>query len=110
VEIRFRRLEGLESGDVTVVLLLVLDRWNVAVGAVQSPVVEPFRPFQSGQPDVVEPAPGPAAPNQLGLEQADQRLGGGVVVGVPDRADGGDRADLVPPFGVADGQVLGGFN
>ena len=98
---RLCRLEGLGGGDRTVVLLFVFGGWNVPAGAVQPTVVEPVDPFQGRQLDLVEPAPGAAAPNQLGLEQAVQRLCGGVDVGVPDRADRAQGADFGQPFGVA---------
>ena len=56
------------------------------------------------------PPPRPTPADQLGLEQADDRLGQRVVVGIAAGTDGGRRAGLREPFGVADGQVLGGFN
>jgi hypothetical protein len=37
-------------------------RWNVAAGRVQPAVVEPVDPFQDWELDLVEPAPGAAAP------------------------------------------------
>src|SRR5664280_407582 len=43
---------------------------------------------------------------QFGLEQAVERLGHGVAVGVAPAADGGDRAGLEQALGVADGEVL----
>jgi hypothetical protein len=62
----------------TVEGLLVLDRGQVVAGGVQSSVVMPVDPFQSGQLDVVEPPPRAARSDQLGLEQPDLGLGQGV--------------------------------
>src|SRR3954451_24661930 len=108
MEARFCRDVLDEAGDRTVVVVLVLDRWDVADGAVQPAVVEPVDVLQGGQFDVVEAAPGAAAADEFGLVEADEGLGGGVVVGValaPDRAEG---AGGVEAFGVADGEVLPG--
>jgi hypothetical protein len=110
VEARFCRLESLEDGDLTEVLFLELAGWDVAAGAVQPAVVEPAHPFQGRQLCVIEPAPGPAAMNQLGLEQADERFGGGVVVGVGGAADGGYRAGVGEALGVPHSEVLPGLN
>jgi hypothetical protein len=71
-----------EAGGLTVVVVLVLDRWDVAAGAVQAAVVEPVDVLQRREFDVVEAAPGAAAADEFGLVQADEGLGGGVVVGV----------------------------
>ncbi len=76
-------------------------------------MVEPVDPLQGGVLDVVEALPGAAAADQFGLVQADDRLGQGVVERVADAADRRDRADLgqpLGPLGVANGQVVGGFN
>jgi hypothetical protein len=40
--------------------------------------------------------------DEFGLAEVDDRLGRGVVVGVPDAADRGQRAGLEESFGVAD--------
>ena len=106
MEARLCRLEGFEAGVLTVVVLFVLGGWDVSAGAVQPAGVEPVDPFQGGELDVVDAAPGPAPTDQLGLVEPDQGLRGGVVVGVADRPDGGDGADLRQSLGVADGQVL----
>ena len=71
----------------TVVGLLVLDRGQVVAGGVQPAVVVPVDPFQGRQFDVVDASPGPAAADQLGLEQPDLALGQGVVQCVADSAD-----------------------
>ena len=65
MEALFCRLEGVEGGDLTVVLLLGLGGRNVPAGTVQPPVVEPVHPFQGRQLHVIEPAPGAEAANQL---------------------------------------------
>jgi hypothetical protein len=93
-------------GVVTVVV--VLGGWDVAAGAVQPVVVEPVDPLEGAHFDVVEAFPGASAADQLGLEQADHGLCGGVVVGVAAGADRGDSLGDGEPFGVADRQVLAG--
>jgi hypothetical protein len=55
----------------TVVDQFVLRWCQVVAGAVQPAVVVPVDPFQSGQFDIVEAAPGTAVVNQFGFEQAD---------------------------------------
>ena len=106
MEARFCRGVLGEAGDCTVVVVLELDGWDVAAGAVYAAVVEPVDVLQRGQFDVVEAAPGPAAADELGLVETDEGLGGGVVERVAFAADRADRAGGVEPFGVADRQVL----
>jgi len=77
----------LESSRVAGVLLSVecgleLGRGNIADGLQQPAVVEPVNPLQGGVLEVVDAPPGAAAADQLGLVQADDRLGQRVVVGV----------------------------
>src|SRR5215470_9722240 len=50
-------------------------------------VVEPIDPIECGVLDIVEMTPGTAAVNDLRLEQSDDRLREGVVVGIADAAD-----------------------
>jgi len=45
-------------------------------------VVEPVDPFQGGELEVVEASPGAFVADELGLVEADDRLGQGVVVAV----------------------------
>ena len=69
--------------------LLELRGWGVAEVAVEALVVVPVHPAQGGEFDVVDAAPwapGGAA-DQFGLVEADDGLGEGVVVGIPDGAD-----------------------
>ena len=73
---------GAEGGYRTGVGVLELDGWDVAAGAVQTAVVEPVDVLENGELHVVEPSPGPAAADELGLVEPDEGLGGGVVVGV----------------------------
>ena len=56
-------------------LLLDLDRWNVAEGAVQADVVEPVHPGQGGQLEVLDAAPRPVAAGALGFVQPDEAFG-----------------------------------
>jgi hypothetical protein len=67
-------------------------------------VIEPVDPLQGGVLDLVDAPPGATPADQLGLVQADDRLGQRVVVGVAAGADRGDRAGLGEAFGVADGE------
>lgn len=57
--------------------------WDVAAVLVEPPVVEPVDPFSGGVLEVVEGAPGCLSFDQLGLVQAVDRLGEGVVIGRP---------------------------
>ena len=60
--------------------------------AVQAAVVEPVDVLQGGELDVVEALPRPSTADELGLVQADEGLGGGVVVGVAPAADAAQGA------------------
>ena len=51
---------------------------DVAVGFEEAAVVEPVDPFEGGVFEVVEAAPGAAVADELGLVEADDRLGEGV--------------------------------
>jgi hypothetical protein len=68
-----------EAGSVTVVQLLSGDRSEVVDGFVRAFVVEPGDPVQDCWLEVAPVAPGPVRLDQLGLEQADDRLGEGVI-------------------------------
>ena len=50
-------------------------------------VVEPPDPLESGELDVLDVAPRTSFPDDLGLEEADDGLGQGVIVAVSDAAD-----------------------
>jgi hypothetical protein len=81
----------LESNRVAGVLLspecgLELGRRHIANGLQEPAVVEPVDPLQRGVLDLVEALPRPAAANQLGLVQPNDRLGQGIVVAVAARA------------------------
>jgi putative transposase len=98
----FDRLAVVPLGSVE--RLLELGRWPVAEVAVQARGVVPVHPAQRGEFDVLDGLPwllpgGPA--DQLGLVVAVDRLGQGVVVGVTDRADRRDCADLGEPLAIA---------
>jgi hypothetical protein len=69
-------------------------------------MVEPVDPFESGELHRLGMAPGTASADHLGLEQADNRLGEGVVGAVADAADGGLDAGIGQALGVADRDVL----
>ncbi|HEX2393300.1 MAG TPA: hypothetical protein VHI77_10330, partial [Solirubrobacterales bacterium] len=67
---------------------------DVAEGFVQALVVEPADVFDDGELELGSGAPG-AVGDQLGLEGVDEALGYRVVIGVADRADGGEDAGVV---------------
>ena len=69
-------------------------------------MVEPVDPLQGGVLDLVQAPPGAAPADQLSLVQPNDRLGQGVVIGVPAGTDRGDRPGLGQAFGVANGQLL----
>jgi hypothetical protein len=73
-------------------------------------MVEPVDPLEGGELEVVEASPGAAVADEFGLVEPDDRLGQRIVVRVTFGADGVDDADLGEAFGVADREVLGGFN
>jgi hypothetical protein len=79
---------------------------EVVVGFEDPAVVEPVDVVQGREFDVFDGAPWSLPADQFGLEQPDDGLGQGVVVGVADRADGGVDAGVDEPFGERDRGVL----
>jgi hypothetical protein len=71
---------------------LKLHRRHMADGRQEPALVEPVDPLQGGVFDLVQAPPWATPADQLGLVQADDRLGQGVVVGVAAGADRDDRA------------------
>jgi hypothetical protein len=69
-------------GVLTVVGGLLLGWWDVCDGFEEAPVVLPVDPFEGGEPDGFEVSPWPLPVDDLGLEQADDRLGEGIVIRV----------------------------
>jgi hypothetical protein len=67
-----------------VVAILGLGGWDVADRLEQATVVKPVDPREGGELDGLAAAPGSEPVDHLGLEQADHRLGEGVVVAVAD--------------------------
>ena len=59
----------------------------MAEGAEQAVVVEPPDPLEGGEFDIFEPGPRTAGVDEFGLVEPDDRLGQGIVVGVPSAAD-----------------------
>lgn len=74
---------------------------------VEPPVVEPVDVFEGGDLDLLGGVPGSAGLDQLGLEQADDRLGEGVVVGVADGPDRSADPGCGEPLGVGAGPEKG---
>ena len=62
--------------------------------------------FEGGELDRLEAAPRAAAADDLGLEEADDRLREGIVEGVPHRAHRGLDAGLGQALGVPNGKIL----
>ncbi|MGF7122735.1 hypothetical protein J2X34_003159 [Rhodococcus sp. BE178] len=92
-------VEGLELG------------WRqVAAVLVESTVVEPVDPFESGDFDLVNGPPKAPRRDQLGLVEAVDRLREGIVVAVPGGPDRGVDAGLDEPLGERNRRVLGEFN
>ena len=69
-------------------------------------MVEPVDPLERGVLDVVDAPPRSAATDQLGLVEADDRLGERVVVAVATASRPRYRAGFGEALGVADRQVL----
>ena len=90
----------------TVVCLLKLDGWHVAVDLEQPVPVEPVDPGKGGRFDVFDGAPGAAAADEFGLEQAYHRLGQCVIECIADRSDGGVDPGGGEAFGERDRCVL----
>ena len=100
-----------ESGVVgwaclTVVVGFVFGGWDVPDGFEDPTVVVSVDPLQGGVLDVVEALPGSTPSDDLGLVQADDRLGESVVVAVTDRADRWFDPGFGEPFGVTDTEIL----
>src|ERR1035437_7610729 len=88
------------------VSLLELCRRYISAGGMDPALVPPGDPDGSCQFDLVGCPPGPMAADQLGLVEAIDRLGQGVVVAVTFGADGVHDTGLGQSFDVSDGQVL----
>src|SRR5262249_57465400 len=95
---------------VAVVGRFVLHWGNVPKGLEEAAVVEPVDPGERGELDLLRMPPRPLRPDDLGLVEADHRFGQGIVVGVADAANRGLDAGRSEPLGVANRQVLLGFN
>lgn len=80
--------------QIGVVAVLRLRQAGCARSLEQSASVEPVDPFEDVDLDRLATAPRSAAMNDLGFEQADHRLGEGVVVAVADVADRRNDAGL----------------
>jgi len=78
VEAGFSRQRLLLGVDVTVVVVLELDRWAVAEAAVQPGLVEPVDPSERGELEVVYAPSGAFVADALGLVEPDQRFSQGV--------------------------------
>jgi hypothetical protein len=75
---------GLKLG---IIVCLCLGRRDIADGFEDTSVVEPVHPFEGCEFHRFSMAPRPAVMDDLGLEQAVDGFGEGVVIGVADAAD-----------------------
>ena len=66
-----------------------LGGWDVAEGREQAAIVESIDPFEGGELDGLEGASRSALVDDLGLAEAVDGLGQGIVVAVADAADRG---------------------
>ena len=94
------------SPDLSVVGRLQFDGWDVPAVLIEAVVVEPVDPFGGGEFDLLDGPPGLAWFDQLGLVQAVDRFGQGVVIGAADRADRGLDPGVGEPLGEPDRSVL----
>ena len=106
------RFESRHPGELTglrIVARLGFGRRDVSDRLEAAPVVEPVDPFEGCELDGLKTAPGSSAADHFRLEEADDALGEGVVIGV---AHATDRR-LDPGFGqalaVLDRDILGGL-
>jgi hypothetical protein len=76
------------------IINLELRWWNIADGFQEPAMIEPVDPFQSSVFYLIEVLPGSPVPYDLGLVEADDRLGQGVVVSV---APGSTSSPAAPP-------------
>ena len=79
---------------------------DVPDGLEKSPIVEPVDPFERGVLDGFDRAPRTAPVDDLGLVEAVDRFGEGIVVAVADAPHGGFEAGLGEALGVFDRYVL----
>src|SRR5712671_4767096 len=90
----------------TVPVRFVLGRWNVTDLTVKAGSVVPGDPLDDRPLELRLGAPRSMQGNEFGLECPVQRLGHGVVVGIPDAADRGCDARLGQALAVAEAGVL----
>ena len=69
-------------------------------------MIEPPDPLECGELDVLEGAPRPTPPNDLGLEESDDGLGERIVVRVVLAAHGRFDSGHSQPLRVADREIL----
>ncbi len=87
-------------------LLFELSGKDVSERAEEAFMSVPMDVVEDGELDGLDGAPEPSAADQLGLEQAVDRLGERVVVAAADGTDRRMQTGLGEPLGVEDPQVL----
>ena len=94
------------SSSLCEVAFLGLGRRDVADGFQQPAVVEPVHPLERGVLDGLDAPPRPAPMDDLGLVEAVDGFGQGIVVAIANAAHGGFKAGLGEALGVYDRHVL----
>ena len=88
------------------VAFLGFGRRDEADGLQKPAIVEPVHPLEGCELDGLEVAPRSASMDDLGLVEAIDRFGEGVVVRVADAADGGLDSGFGEALGVLDRNIL----
>ena len=89
-----------------IVARLGLGGWDISDRLEEAVVIEPMDPREGGEFHGFEVVPRSTAVDQFGFEQAVDRLGQRIVVGIADASDRGFDADLGKPLGLADADIL----
>ena len=94
---------------VRIVARLSFCRRDVSDRLEEAPVIEPVDPIEGCELDGLETAPGSPAADHFRLEEADDALGEGVVIGVAHATDRRLDSGFGQALAVLDREVLGGF-
>jgi hypothetical protein len=94
------------TAALVIVAGLILRRGQVADRLRQSAMVKPIDSVERGEFDGLEMSPRPFPTNHLGLEEADDRFGHRIIIGITATADGGREPGISQAVGVAHRHVL----
>ena len=95
--------------ELGIVACFGLGGWNSADGFEQASMVEPVDPFQRSELDGFQASPGAASPDHLGLVEAIDGLGEGIIIAVANAANRRLNAGPGQSLGVLDRDILGRF-